>query len=406
MSPLQKVANAYRGLLRLTPDDWFLPDFLLSLMVGNQMSSFTDPLWCWLIGPAGSGKNEAMRAFRGHPTADFCTAVTENAFMSGFYDEDNPDYDPSYLNELDGKILIFEETSTLLEMSENSINKLLGDMRNLYGDEEQMKRSGSAGQRSYQATFGVLFGGTPAVDSIMSRHQQLGERFVSFRVMRRSAERPLTARLQSLRHVRKAMEDKDQWREELKTTTQTEYDRILTNIKKPDGEHVFIAESTSEQLFQLADFVARLRTVPVMGMPVDPETGNRLIQQFVMFGSARAVCDERDEWSWQDTHFVQRIANDTLPRWVVQLLCILAPAPPAQEGAEFDPRPKVPYKELIYKISAVGAQTLASYIRQYRYLGILTPHSRASSEGGIQLTKEALAQLKYSGLLFGERGKS
>jgi hypothetical protein len=400
-NPLQTVRDAFISRLNLAPDDQPLPDFLLATLVANQMKSVSDPLWCWLIGPPGSGKNESMRIYQGHPTTFYLTELTENSLMSGHKDDDNPDVDPSLLPQLDGKVLMFEDTSSLLEMGDKSINKIMGTLRNLYGDEPQSKASGSAGVRTYHARFGILFGTTPAIDSVTARHSQLGERFVAFRIGRRAARRPLSARKESLSHVRRSMPTKDVWRKELRSAAQTALDHILDAIKRPGGEDMTIPDSTTNQLDELADFVARLRTVPVAGMAVDPETGNRLVQQFVALGTAHALCESRHEWDVYDTMFIQRIANDTVPRWVVELLCQLAPS--VEDEDDTLERPKLNYLALSNRITAVSQQTLALYIRQYRYLNIITADSNTGYNDTIQLTQETLAQLKTSGLLFGER---
>jgi hypothetical protein len=405
MTPLGRVQELYADKMKLALDDRPTADFLMALSVANQMKSVSDPLWCWFIGPPGSGKNESMRVFRSHPTTFFLSALTPNALMSGHRDDDDPDRDPSLLPELNGKTLFFEETGALLEMGEGGMNKVMADLRNMYGDEPQSKSSGSAGVRTYQSRFGIVFGATPAIDSVLTRHQQLGARMVAFRIMKKAAAWPLAARMKYLAHVQAAMAGKTKWRDELKAGVQVALDEVLAAIGR-DGEEVSVDEGTMTQLLQLADLVARLRTVPVEGMSVDPEPGTRLIQQFLTLGRARALCDGRHEWTHDDTQFVQRVAGDTLPRWVVELLCLLSP--PVEDVQ--DARPRISYfSGIMPRVTAVDPAILALYIRQYKHLGILTRESLtqntgAANDAGLQLSTEALDQLYHSGLLFGERG--
>lgn len=399
-TPLATVRRAFAETLHLAVDDTPAADLLLTLAVGNQMTSVTDPLWCWYIGPPGSGKNETLRTFADHATTYFISELTDNALMSGYRDDDNPDFDPSLLPHLNDKTVVIEDISSLLELKETSLNKIMGTLRNLYGDEKQVKSSGSAGARTYHARFGLIIGATPAIDSAMSRHSQLGERFVAFRLGRRAAKRPRSARLISLRQVKAAMTGKSEWRRSLKGVVHEALNRVLTDLLT-NGEAVAYTTDIEGLILNLADLVARLRTVPVQGMAVDPETGNRLVQQFHTLGSARALADGRREWTTDDVHFIQRIANDTLPRWVVELLCLLSPVVQADE----EPRPTLNFfRDIIPRVTAVSAQILSLYIRQYRHLRILDPIASVGGQGSLRLSEETLAQLYDSGLLYGERG--
>jgi hypothetical protein len=406
MTPLQQVQDLYADKLRLSLDDRPVADFLLATLVANQMKSVSDPLWCWFIGPPGSGKNEGMRVYTGHPTTHFLTTLTPNALMSGHHDDEDPDRDPSLLPALNGKTLFIEETASLIEGGEGSLNKIMGDLRNMYGDEQQSKASGSAGIRTYDSRFGIILGATPVIDSILTQHQQLGARMVAFRIMKSASRWDLATRLRHLRHVQEASLSKKVWREVLKTGTQAAYDQVLATFTgKPEAEHVTIDEGTMGQLLQLADLVARLRTVPIAGMAAEPEPGTRLIQQFLTLGRARALCDLRSEWLPDDTQFILRVAADTLPRWVVELLCLLAPP----SDAVADRRPRLDYNaSVLPRISAVEPAMLGLYCRQYRSIGILTKDSYRTDDSGhntIQLAEESLDQLYHSGLLFGERGR-
>jgi len=390
----------YREALFLSPDDQVLPEYLVAVFVGNQIQTFADPVWCWLIGPSGSGKNESLMPFSGHETTVFVSELTENALMSGYVDDEDKEYDPSLLPHLDGKTLVIEDAASMFTMRPTALDKLMGSLRNLYGGEEQTKHSGAAGARTYKARFGILFGATPLADLYVTRHSELGERFIALRIGRRSAGIPESINYAKLRHVHESMYTKTNWRKELQEKTQEQYNRVLASLSRSSPK-VIIPDSIATQLYTLADFLARLRTVPVGGYCTDPETGNRLIQQFVTLGSARALADERTTWSVEDTWFILRIANDTLPRWVVEFLCLLAPVVEAGQN----PRPQIPYTKVLQRLKAVAPETLQAYVNEYKYLGFLTPESGTQYKGHLQLTQTALDRLTRSGLLFGERGR-
>lgn len=401
MTPLQDLRKLYQRMLHLAPDDRMLPDFLLSVLVGNQIPVFADPLWCWLIGPAGSGKNESMMPFTGHATTMFISELTENALMSGYVDDDDKTYDPSLLPHLDGKTMIVEDTANMFTMRPAALDKLMGALRNLYGGEEQTKHSGAAGARTHQARFGILFGSTPAADNLVIKHAELGERFIAFRIGRHTARQPDAVSDTKLEQVHMGMFGKTEWRSTLREQAQDSLNRVLAFIARQPSVAVEVNRPTRTQLYALADFLAKLRTVPVGGYRTDPETGNRLIQQFITLGTARALADERSEWQVEDTWFILRVANDTLPRWVVELLCLLAPV--ADEGQ--NPRPQVAYGKVLQNMTAVAPEVLKAYVNEYKYLGFLTPESTTGYQGHLQLTERALRRLQVSGLLFGERGQ-
>ena len=105
--------------------------------------------------------------------------------MSGYRDPADPGQDPSLLPHLDEKVLIIKDLSPLLSMRREKRNIIIGQLRDAY-DGFTDQGYGNVGHVSYQANFSILAASTPALENFESINQELGERFIKFRV--RSAE--------------------------------------------------------------------------------------------------------------------------------------------------------------------------------------------------------------------------
>ena len=392
LSPLSVIRATYQRCLKLPYDDRLAPDFLVAALTANQLRMTTDPIWCWFVGPPGSGKNEMLRPYQGSPYAHYESSLTVNAIMSGHKDKDDPSNDPSLLPLRDGKTLIFEDFASLIEMGEHAVNKILGDFRVLYGDEAHSKSSGTAGRREYKSKFGIIFGVTPILDTILSRHQQLGERFISFRIARDAMERSFKRRMQDLRHVRASMLNKAEWRASIAKVAQEGMKTILEFANK--AAFIEIPNKVEDQILAMGDCVARLRSAPVRGIPSVPEPGNRISQQLIYLGQGRILADLRDTWSYSDTQFVRRVALDTLPRHVVTIIRELSPGDNSFVGS------RVPFQDIVQK-THLASSLLASTIRQYQFVGAVTEDSGRQI---VQLSNDQVYQLRRAGLLHGEEG--
>jgi len=387
---LENLRSLFQKHLNLPASDRMVVDYLVATVVANSLPQTTDPLWGWLIGPPSSGKNELLRAFRPHPSTVFISSLTENALISGHKDKDLPDEDPSLLPHIIGKTLVCPDFTAIVECGEATVNKILGDMRVLYGDEPQMKASGTAGQRRYQGKFGVIFGVTPTIDTILTRHQQLGARLVGFRIEKDAAHRPVERRLQMLRHVHQAMQTKHQWRKTLARAVSECLDAGIWFGQKQG--FIPLPPQYETQLLMLGDCVARLRSAPIHGMVTAPETGSRITQQLIYLGQGRILADERTEWRWDDWLFLVRVAKDTLPRHVLDILRILLP----REGNQ--DLPAVPVQEVCMR-TCLPATLVTAIARQYRYLGLMTPDS---GRRHLRLTPTCIDELTQAGLLYGQ----
>jgi hypothetical protein len=272
---LDELRDSIATWLHIPPEDVEAIDFVLAVYVSNRIPG--DPLWGLLIDASGGGKTEHLRSLRRHPDAYFLSSLTENSLISGYRDRHNPQ-DPSLLPKLHGKVLIIKDLSPLLSMRRESRNKILADLRDTYdGFTDQGK--GNLGCIRYEAKFSVLAASTLAVERFNAMDQELGERFVKFRM--RSLQTDEKVR-QAIRNVARD----DLMRVEVEQAVL----RFLDSMPKQLA--ITLPEKLVEPLTIISDFtatarscVARDRSHNIQYLP-RPEVGTRLGKELVKLGLA------------------------------------------------------------------------------------------------------------------------
>lgn len=392
-SPLDKVRDAFQLYLQFSPDDRPAVDYFLATCLANRVQPVTDPVWGWLIGPPACGKNEVMRTMSEHSSTYYVDDLTPNSLMSGHKSDDDPEMDPSLLPHLDKRTLCVEDFTTLTEKGDLAVNQLLAAFRGLYGDEKRRKSSGTAGQREYKVVFGFFSGVTGVIDSFNTRHQQLGARFVGLRMMRHAVDRAFDKEIAHIRHVQKAAKTKDVWRPILAGAAMECVDRVLSG--NPSVQGVTTTDAIENQLAVLSNAVTRLRTAPIHGAVMDAECAHRFVQQITMIGKAHALLDGRTYWDYPDTALVIRVANDTMPRFLVRILRALIPPdnPDRQPVATAD----------LQCIAQIGPHQMHRTLSQWNYLGIVERSKRGYTTM-VQATDDIETRLRASGWLLGESG--
>jgi hypothetical protein len=150
---------------------------------------------------------------------------------------------------------------------------------------------------------------TGTIDAFVESHQQLGERFLSFRVQR--VPLGLMDRFKLGKRVKGSMDGKTGWKAHLKDVVNQEMLRaqkfVLANPGVPNmGDY-------EDDVIMIANFISMLRTSPVEGNAESPELPCRLVQQLITLGHAHAMIDGRMEWNDSDMDLVRRVGVDTFP---------------------------------------------------------------------------------------------
>lgn len=354
-SPLQTIKRAYGKILQFEKDDELIVDCFVTVLTAAFHPKLYESLWMYFIGPPGSGKTETVLPMRGHSRCILLTTPTENALISGYGDETGKD--PSLVLQLDGKVLIWKDFTALMEAGKNLVDKVLGEFRDLY-DQYCSKASGKVGIREYEAGFGMIACVTDAIDDFMERHQQLGQRFLSFRINR--LRLPHSQRVENLGKVIAAMEDKKKWKEWLRKIVQAEMGKVIALCF--EGKMPVLSAGGQKQVMVMADLLALTRTVPLNDTAARPELATRIVQQLINLGTAHAIADGRDEWDDSDMRLIKRVVWDSLSLVRQRLLMFLF-----RRGKL---RPAVPIEQLA-RASRTTSKELRKIMNQFLFSGLV-----------------------------------
>lgn len=168
---LPDLEGAYKKWLHLDQDP-LLVRILYALVLANRFDS--DPVWTLVVAPAGSGKTALLSSIAGSDTALMVSTLTPNALASGYGDGSE-----SLLFQLDGRILIVEDMSSITELTADARNTLFSFLRSAYNG--HFSKSTGRGTIEWKGKFGFLGGATLAIESGRKMESSLGERFLTIR---------------------------------------------------------------------------------------------------------------------------------------------------------------------------------------------------------------------------------
>ena len=92
-------------------------DVIVATYIANRFAA--DPVWLIVIGPPSSAKTEIMRAFEGHKFSKFISNLTPSTMASGVIPK-NGRPDPSLLPQLNDKLVVLKDFTTVLSMRSDS----------------------------------------------------------------------------------------------------------------------------------------------------------------------------------------------------------------------------------------------------------------------------------------------
>jgi len=298
----------------LDKGDHGIIDMVIATIVANRWSG--DPVWSFIIGPPGSVKTETLRAFKDCDETFFLSSMRPKALISGFRGDDKKD--PSLLPLFDGKVVIFKEFSSILSKPSDVRESILGDLRDVYDGSAEVGM-GNVGVVRHKAKFGIIAAMTPAIDAFWSLAQQLGERFLSYRLN-------IPNRMAAIKQASRNIARKEEMRDEIKTVAS----KCIKKIKKKAKHQIRLPHQIHQRIQLISDFVARARSQVSRGfrngkilyLP-QPEIGTRLVQQFELLGMGRCVARGKRTLVEEDYRFICRIARDTIPALQLVMLKLL-----------------------------------------------------------------------------------
>jgi hypothetical protein len=290
--PLEAVLETFRRWL-------YLPDpapvlVTCATLAANRVASF-DPTWLVLLGPAGSGKTEALNATLGLDGVFLVGTLTEAALLSGTPRKDTAaGASGGLLREIGAHgMIVLKDFGSILSMPSEPRARVLGALREIYDGSWHRDVGVDGGRRlHWEGRVGLLAGATPVLDQHHGVMAQLGERFLLHRIAVADARKQGRASLAD--HGRERT-----MRRELADAIAGLFAGLSLDAPPP------ISSADTERLVDLAELVARARSPVVrdsyrreIELVPDSEAPGRMVGALArMLTGLRLVgVDELEAW--------------------------------------------------------------------------------------------------------------
>jgi hypothetical protein len=172
---LDDIYRAFRSYMYLEETD--IIDLILAVALSREQTD--EKLWLIIIGPSSDGKSELVKVLDDNEiTTKVIKNMTAQTLVNGFKGKgEHPDLAPK----LRDKIMLIPEMASILKLHPNEKAQVWAQLRDLY-DGEAGKQSGEGADTRY-TNLNVTFIGcsTPAIDSQILIHQDLGTRELLYR---------------------------------------------------------------------------------------------------------------------------------------------------------------------------------------------------------------------------------
>jgi len=309
---IEKEMLIYRRWMHL-PDPYVL-DIIFGTIFANLLMS-GDPIWMFLIAPPGGSKSELLMSLIKCQSVVCLTSLTPHSLISGFsWGTDKKD--PSLLPQLDGKVLVLKDFTTITSMHFTARDEIFGILRDAY-DGKTEKQFGTGIRREYKSKFGILAGTTPVIDTFSTIHQSLGERFLKYRIEIDSKDTEEKKILQAISNINNEVT----MRGELQ-------DAAARIVSKENLEDLPIfPEKYLKRVTSLAQFCARMRGVVLRDnytqqvlYRASTEVGTRLAKQLMKLGIGIGIFRGKKELGDYECNCVSRVAMHTCPERLVSIV--------------------------------------------------------------------------------------
>jgi len=297
---------------------YYLPDreyfdAILSCSLDRQV----DPdilLWMYVIANSGNFKSEFTRALSKLGDIFKLDKLTENTLISGKVVKKKGKSVPviGLLPEIDGKILLIKDFTTILTMHADRRKEIFGQFRTIYDGEVKYGYGNFDKRIEVKAKIGALIFTTPIIDKYRNLESQLGSRFLS------------------IRHKPFNEEDAEIRREKMKENCE-KMDRIRSQIAWLTqyfiGELKFdyaleFSDEWQNRVYDLANYVAYMRAQVDMAYkwshPTDTigevqrEETTRVFQQLLKLGKCLCYLRQKQEFEKTEFNTLIRVAEDSI----------------------------------------------------------------------------------------------
>ena len=301
---------------------------ICAVIVSNLIPG--EPLWLFLVGPAGSGKTLLLQALGESENTVYQSSLGAKTLISGWNTSDGSD--PSLLPRLIGKTLILKDYTELMSKPTGEQDEIYGQLRGAYdGHVARSYASGiireypEPGSGDSDCRFSILAGVTNAIHG--DSRASLGERFIKYQMVAEDYN--------AIDQIRYAVDNTVKLRipeEELRdaATSFIDYMSPLVDTSKlPEVPQWFI-----NRIIGLSQLVATIRANVTRKLgeltfrPV-PEVGTRLSKQLIRLGQCIAIILKKPKIDRACYSLVSRVAMDTCYGWHRDVILALTANPGA-----------------------------------------------------------------------------
>ncbi len=301
----EQTYKEYGKWLHLTETE--LLEVMFGTMFANRIDG--DPVWMFIVGPAGSSKSEMIMSLHSSPLVVPITTFTENTLVSGANTMGSGD--PSLIPRLNGKVMAMKDFTTILSHKIDTQKAIFGYLREAY-DGELHKQFGNGISRSYHSKFGIIAGVTPVIEEHAAKQSVLGERFIKYRI---KSHGRVEVGEEIIRRALQNITKEGAMRSGLREVAFKVLDRQITPDDTPE-----IPEEYLEKILKLAQWTATLRgsvsrdkyTQAVNFKPT-PEVGTRLAKQLATLGLGISIYKQEKAISESTYNTLVSVAQDTAP---------------------------------------------------------------------------------------------
>jgi hypothetical protein len=281
---------------------------VLDVIVGTYIANrfLADPLWMIIIGPPSSAKTEILRGFEGHKFSKFISNLTPSTMASGIIPKKGRP-DPSLLPQLNDKLVVLKDFTTVLSMRCEQQAEILAQLRETY-DGQYSKIFGNGKEVNWRGRFGLLAACTPVYDKHYSVIGSMGERFLIYRTD------PVNGGMAG-GHAQKLVGQEETMRREIREALH----KFIDQFENLDGVRMGKDVEVNLKIINLACFVAigrcavdRDRYSQALQYSPMPEGTPRLVKQFMSIGTGIALAHGRDVIDGEIYNVLKKIGRDLL----------------------------------------------------------------------------------------------
>lgn len=308
----EELYGVYRKWLYM-PDTMVL-DLMFGTIFANRLEG--DPVWLFFVAPPAGSKSELLMSLSWTEECYPLTSLTPHSLVSGT--QWGPGKDPSLLPQLDRKVLVLKDFTTILSMNYAARDEIFGILRDIY-DGRTEKSFGNGLKREYKVKFGILAGVTPVIETFSTMNQSLGERFLRYRLPLDTKDSEEQKILRAIKNVNNELK----MRAELCQAAAS-----IISRKNPDDEAMpHFTDKYLPRVVALAQLAAWLRgvvdrdkfTQQVLYKP-SSEVGTRMAKQLVKLAMGVGIFRGNRLLDSYEYDCIKHVAVDSCPQRVVMIL--------------------------------------------------------------------------------------